>query len=272
MRDRRDTKFEVLGSKFRTLQPSDRLTRPAFRASLASLARRTRYADITACGFLHCQPDLWHGVCIPTSIMAKGQTTFGVLLAIGFILVFPHQAPAQQSTAPPSSLSTTSLAPVTTESELRPSCDLCRKPEGRAGSDLRPHRLRREKRLHPHKKPKWLRRSSSRSVRSLLRRQALAPLGGIEPTVDSRQVHVVDGDTFRYRVEHVRLRGIDTPELSEPGGQAAKQRLEELLRSGAVRIAPHGRDVYDRLVADVFVDGRNVAKMLVEEGYAKPRS
>jgi endonuclease YncB( thermonuclease family) len=83
---------------------------------------------------------------------------------------------------------------------------------------------------------------------------------------------VVDGDTFRYGAERVRLRCIDTPELNEPGGQAARLRLEELLRSGAVRITPHGRDVYDRLVADVFVDGRNVAEMLAEEGYAKPRS
>jgi hypothetical protein len=39
VRDRRDPKFEVLGSKFRKLQPSDHLTRPAFLASLACLAR-----------------------------------------------------------------------------------------------------------------------------------------------------------------------------------------------------------------------------------------
>ncbi len=115
-------------------------------------------------------------------------------------------------------------------------------------------------------------RSSSRGVRSLLRRQALAPLGGNERTVDSRHVQVVDGDTFRYGAERVRLRGIDTPELNEPGGQEATLRLEELLHSGQVRIVPHGRDVYDRLVADVFVDGRNVAEMLAQEGYAKPRS
>ena len=106
----------------------------------------------------------------------------------------------------------------------------------------------------------------------MLRRQAAAPLGGIERTVDNRQVHVVDGDTFRYGTERVRLRGIDTPELNEPGGQAARLRLEELLRSGPVRIVPHGRDVYDRVVADVFVDGQNVAEMLQVEGFAKPHS
>jgi endonuclease YncB( thermonuclease family) len=117
-----------------------------------------------------------------------------------------------------------------------------------------------------------MRRSNTRSFRSLLHRQALAPLGGVERTVDGRQIHVVDGDTFHYGAERIRLKGIDTPELSEPGGPAAKLRLEELLRSGPVRIVPHGRDVYDRLVADVFVDGQNVAQMLSREGYAKPGS
>ncbi len=105
----------------------------------------------------------------------------------------------------------------------------------------------------------------------MLRRQAPAPFGGIERTVDGRQIHVADGDTFRSGTERVRLRGIDTPELNEPGGQAARLRLEELLRSGPVRIVPHGRDVYDRTVADVFVDGQNIAERLQMEGFAKPR-
>ena len=91
--------------------------------------RDTRYNSMRL--FALSTRPLWHGVCVPASIMAQGRTTFGALIAIGFILVFPHQVPAQQSTAPPSSLSTTPLAPVTTESELRPSCDLCRKPERR---------------------------------------------------------------------------------------------------------------------------------------------
>ncbi len=183
-----------------------------------------------------------------------------------------HEGLPQSTTAPPSSLPTAPLSPDATIPDSRSSCDLCWKPEPRAGSTLHPHRLHHEKELHPHKKPKGLRRSSSRSFRSLLRRQAPAPLAGIESTVDGRQVHVVDGDTFRYGVERVRLRGIDTPELNEPGGPLAKLRLEELLRTGPVHVVPHGRDIFDRIVADVFVDGQNVAEKLSQEGYAKPGS
>ena len=118
---------------------------------------------------------LWHGVCVPASIMAQGQTTFVALIAIGVILIVPHQVSAQQSTTPPSSLSTRPLAPGTTESEIRTSCDLCRKPDERPGSDLRPQRLHREKGLRPHKNAKGTHRSLDQSLKSTLPRHPLTP-------------------------------------------------------------------------------------------------
>jgi endonuclease YncB( thermonuclease family) len=57
--------------------------------------------------------------------------------------------------------------------------------------------------------------------------------------------------------------------MSEFEGPAAKQRLEQLLRSGSIRIVPRGRDVYNRLVADVFLNVQNVAEILRREGFAK---
>ena len=86
------------------------------------------------------------------------------------------------------------------------------------------------------------------------------------------QVRTVDGDTIRVGGERIRLRGIDTPELSELEGPAAKRRLEELLRNGSIRIVPRGRDVYNRLLADIFVNDQTVAETLIMEGYEKPRS
>lgn len=90
--------------------------------------------------------------------------------------------------------------------------------------------------------------------------------------LSTQQMSAIDGDTIRAGQERIRLRGIDTPEMNEPEGPAAKERLESLLRNGTVSIVPHGRDVYDRLVADVFVDGQNVAETLRREGYTKPGS
>ena len=118
---------------------------------------------------------LRHGVCVPASMMARGRTTLGALIAVGVVLIFPHQILAQQSTAPPSSLSTRPLIPDHTESELRPSCDHCRKPEGRPGSDLRPQRPPREKGLRPHKNAKGTHRSLDQSLKSTLPRRPLAP-------------------------------------------------------------------------------------------------
>jgi hypothetical protein len=121
---------------------------------------------------------LWHGLCFPTNIMARGRTTFAVLIAIGCILIFPHQVPAQQSTAPPSSLSTRPLAPESSDSELRPSCDLCRKPDARVESGIKPYRLRREKGMRPHKTPKGTHRSLDQSLKATLPRRHITPQEG----------------------------------------------------------------------------------------------
>ena len=116
-----------------------------------------------------------HGPCFLATIMAQVRTTFVALIAIGFFLLFSHQVPAQPSTAPPSSLETRALTPESTESELRGSCDLCRKLEKRAGSDLRPQRRHREKGLRPHKNPKGTHRSLDQLLKSTLPRRPLVP-------------------------------------------------------------------------------------------------
>jgi endonuclease YncB( thermonuclease family) len=80
---------------------------------------------------------------------------------------------------------------------------------------------------------------------------------------------LIDGDTFAYGTERIRIQGIDAPELSESGGFEASQRLDLLLKEGPVRIVPQALDRYGRTVADVYVDDRNVAEVLRSEGYAK---
>ena len=89
--------------------------------------------------------------------------------------------------------------------------------------------------------------------------------------LDEWRIRLIDGDTFAYGADRIRIRGIDTPEVSESGGFEASQRLDLLLREGPVMVIPQALDVYGRIVADVYVNDVNVAELLTEEGYAKRR-
>jgi endonuclease YncB( thermonuclease family) len=87
--------------------------------------------------------------------------------------------------------------------------------------------------------------------------------------VDGRLLRPIDGDTFSYNGIKVRVRGIDAPEIGTPGGFEAAQRFAALLREGSIKIVPVSQDVYGRTVADVFLNGQNLADMLIAEGYAR---
>jgi endonuclease YncB( thermonuclease family) len=116
----------------------------------------------------------------------------------------------------------------------------------------------------PRRRPPQRRRATPRRSAAILPadRQVVAP----------NMIHVHDGDTFYVRAEAIRVRGIDTPELGQPRAYEATRRLIQLLHAGPVTIVRRAEDVYGRIVADVYVGGRNVADVLRAEGYAKPRA
>jgi endonuclease YncB( thermonuclease family) len=101
--------------------------------------------------------------------------------------------------------------------------------------------------------------------------QAITSRTSKPQVLDGWQVRLIDGDTFAYGAERIRIRGIDTPEKSETGGFDASQRLDLLLREGPIVVVPEAVDKYGRVVADVYVNGRNVAEVLRGEGHVKPR-
>lgn len=73
-------------------------------------------------------------------------------------------------------------------------------------------------------------------------------------------------------VVNVRLFNIGAPELSEPGGQAAKDALSAFLPIGStVRIFSRRLDKYGRVEGDVFrADSTNVNLLMLQSGHAKP--
>ena len=96
---------------------------------------------------------------------------------------------------------------------------------------------------------------------------------------------IYDGDTFRANIigfptivgEHmsIRINGIDTPELRgkcpEEKAQAklAKQFTVKHLRSAKrITLKNIKRGKYFRLIADVYVDGINLAEQLIKNNHA----
>ena len=96
---------------------------------------------------------------------------------------------------------------------------------------------------------------------------------------------VYDGDTFRATIKAwpqligerigIRINGIDTPEMrgkcqaEKELALRAKQHTVAMLRNAKViELRNMKRGKYFRILADVFVDGKNVGESLVKSGMA----
>ena len=89
---------------------------------------------------------------------------------------------------------------------------------------------------------------------------------------------VVDGDTFWFRGEKIRIADIDAPEVSPPRcqreadlGESATRRLQALLNAGPFTLEETGRseDKYGRALKVITRDGESLGDQLVAEGLAE---
>ena len=96
--------------------------------------------------------------------------------------------------------------------------------------------------------------------------------------VDRHVNCVVDGDTFWFQGDKIRIGDIDTPELSPPRceaerikGEAAKARLLALLNTGKFSLSAGLRDEdkYGRKLRTVTRAGRSLGDALIDEGLAR---
>jgi micrococcal nuclease len=80
---------------------------------------------------------------------------------------------------------------------------------------------------------------------------------------------VIDGDTFVMDDNtHIRLNNLDAPEISQTYGIQAKQFLSNLVLNKNITGIKHGKDRYGRTIADLYVNGLWINKLLVDSGYA----
>jgi hypothetical protein len=68
----------------------------------------------------------------------------------------------------------------------------------------------------------------------------------------------IDGDTLVCNKRKVRLTNVYAAEMNQPGGSAAKKRLQAKISSGEVTLKAFGTDKYGRMLAEVYVNGRRV--------------
>lgn len=91
-------------------------------------------------------------------------------------------------------------------------------------------------------------------------------------------LNIIDGDTFtckptnilqRNSILTIRLSNIDAPELDQPFGLEAKEKLENLIYGKTIQLANQQQDKYQRIIADVFnQDNKNINLIMVKSGMA----
>ena len=95
-------------------------------------------------------------------------------------------------------------------------------------------------------------------------------------------VRVIDGDTIVIHTEvmpglvlheaHLRVEGINAPEMNTPAGREAKEFVEHLLPVNAVvRVTMRDTDKYGRALGKVqLLDGRDLSQVMIDTQHAVP--
>ncbi|WP_371153103.1 thermonuclease family protein [Jannaschia sp. 2305UL9-9] len=80
---------------------------------------------------------------------------------------------------------------------------------------------------------------------------------------------VIDGDTIVISGTHIRIAGIDAPELDHPWGRKSKSAMINLCKGKVVTAVLQPATSYDRMVAKCYLDdGTDLAAELVKQGMA----
>ena len=97
----------------------------------------------------------------------------------------------------------------------------------------------------------------------------------VEANLEAQSAEVLDiedGDSITVRINQtnyrIRLAEIDAPEMDQAWGEESKSALQEKLGNEEVALEIIDVDRYSRLVARVFLNGRQINREMVEEGHA----
>lgn len=75
-------------------------------------------------------------------------------------------------------------------------------------------------------------------------------------------IRVIDGDTFDTSSSRIRLANVYAPEINSLGGIEAKRKLQSLIDGKEVSITATGEVSYDRIVANVELNGYSINQVM----------
>lgn len=92
-------------------------------------------------------------------------------------------------------------------------------------------------------------------------------------SASARVIEVHDGDTLTVaydgKSKRVRLFGVDSPELNQAHGKAARAGVRQLVKSHTFSVLELETDQYERpIVRMFFEDGRELNAVVVQSGFA----
>ena len=94
---------------------------------------------------------------------------------------------------------------------------------------------------------------------------------------NAQELKVVDGDTIHLNGKKIRFSGIDTPELKQKCtkngvivlcGINAKKALIDKVENNIINCLSEGKDRYNRILAECFVNSESLSSFLVKSGHA----
>ena len=90
-------------------------------------------------------------------------------------------------------------------------------------------------------------------------------------------VTVIDGDTIRLGDVKIRFSGIDAPEINQTCvasegkvacGKISRDLLIQKVTNNKISCTDEGKDFYERVLGECFVNGESLSSYLVREGFA----
>lgn len=91
--------------------------------------------------------------------------------------------------------------------------------------------------------------------------------------IEGKVVAVYDGDTLSVeakdgKIYSIWLQGVDAPEIKQDYGKKSKNKLSDLVLDKTVTVVVHKKEVQDRYLGNVYLNGQDINLRQIETGMA----